>query len=430
MALGSAKGPILGIPGQVGGQATLQSDRGDETQALFQYQWCAGVVLLAGALVGANEYVAIWCEHHDDLLGELPDGRFHAVQVKTHAGSNARWLCSDSGFADAVKKFAAHEAAYSDKFERYILFSNIKPYIPGATARSPERLASSPVRVRDNCCAAASWCGVPTPYKTSFDALVAHAGAPPEVVFSVMRKLDFMHGPSLEGFREALTGAVQVVPSCKQFTVTSLEKLRDELLFMVGKASSMDLPSLNVYASVLQSDGRPTAAVRGKRVSRDDFEQVIRQHPGGGFRYADVGGHLQLGSASGQKDVLRQKMNAGYIGTYFDALWLLAMSAEQRLLEDAMMDPEGTLKKTAQLESVMLVECRSAELAASEEPDERLRGQRILRRVFQRADELAQYDRATVEGERAETLKGIAGLLSGDCKFAWGAAYNGGSDGT
>jgi hypothetical protein len=430
MALGSAEEPALGIPGQADGQATLQSDRGDETQALFQYQWCAGVVLLAGALAGANKYVAIWCEHHDDLLGELPDGRFHAVQVKTNAGSNVRWSCSDSGFADAVKKFAEHEAAYSDKFERYILFSNVKPYIPGATARAPERLATSPVRVRDSCRAAASCSDVPAPYKSSFDALVAHAGKPPEVVFAVMRKLDFQHGPSLEGFREALIGVVQGVPTCKQFTMIRLEKLRDDLLFMVGKASSMDVPSLNLYASVLRSDGRPAAAIRGKRVSRDDFEEVIRQHPGGGFRFADVGGHLQLGSASGQKDVLRQKMNAGYIGTYFDALWLLAMSAERRLLEEAMMDPEGTLKKTAQLESVMLVECRTAELAASEEADERLRGPRILRRVFQRAEELARHDRVTVEGERAETLKGIAGLLSGDCKFAWGATFKGGSDGT
>lgn len=430
MALGSPKEPALEIPGQVEGQATLQSDRGDETQALFQYQWCAGVILLAGAMAGANEYVAIWCEYHDDLLGELPNGRFHAVQVKTDAGSNARWSCSDRGFVDAIKKFAEHEVAYSNKFERYILFSNIKPYIPGATARATDRLASSPVRVRDNCCAVGSCSEVPAPYKATFDALVMHAGTPPEVVFAVMRKLDFQHGPSLEGFREALTGTVQGVPACRQFTVEWLEKLRDELLFMVGKASSMNVPSLNFYTSVLRSDGRPAAAVRGKRISRDDFGEVIRQHPGGGFRYADVGGHLQLGSASGQKDVLRQKMNAGYVGTYFDALWLLAMSAERRLLEEAMMDPEGALKKIAQLESVMLIECKTAELAAFDEADERLRGPQILRRVFQRADELAQHDRATVEGERAETLKGIAGLLSGDCKFAWGATFNGGSDGT
>lgn len=428
MAVGSDEELVLGIPGQREGQATLQSDRGDETQALFQYQWCAGIVLLAGALAGENEYVAIWCEHHDDLLGELPDGRFNAVQVKTNAGSNARWKCSDGGFADAVKKFAEHEAAFSDKFERYILFSNIKPYIPGATARAPERLASSPVRVRDNCRAVGSCSDVPAPYKASFDALVAHACAPADTVFSVMRKLDFKQGPNLDGFREALTGVLQGVPVCRQFTVTWLDTLRDELLFMIGRASSMEVPLLSFYTSVLRSDGRPAAAVRGKRVSRVDFENVIRQHPGGGFRYADVGGHIQLGSASGQKDVLRQKMSAGYIGAYFDALWLLAMSAERRLLEEAMVNPEATYKKTVQLESVMLVECRTAELAAKE-LDERLRGQHILQRVFDRAETLAQHDRATVEGERAETLKGIAGLLSGDCKFAWGATFNGGSSG-
>ena len=430
MSLGRSQGAMpLGIPGQVDGQATLQSDRGDETQALFQYQWCAGVVLLAGALAGANKYAAIWCEHHDDLLGELSDGLFHAIQVKTNAGSNASWSCSDLGLADAVKKFAEHEATYADKFERYILFSNVKPYIPAATARVPRRLASSPVRVRDCCCAVASYTDIPEPYKTSFDALAAHAGAPPATLFSVMKKLEFQQGPGLDGFREALTGAIQGIPDCKQFTVTWLEKLRDQLLFMIGKASSMDMPVLNFYTSVLQSDGRPTAAVRGKRVSREDFGEVIRQHRGGGFRYADVGGHLQLGKACGQKDVLRQKMNAGYIGTFFDALWLLAMSAEQRLLEEALMDPEGAQKKSKQLESVMLVECKSAELAASGEADERARGRLILQRVFQRAEELAQCDRATVEWERAETLKGVAGLLSGDCKFAWGATFNGGTNG-
>ena len=311
MAVGSGEELALGIPGQVEGEATLQSDRGDETQALFQYQWCAGVVLLAGAIAGENEYVAMWCEHHDDLLGELPDGRFHAVQVKTNAGSNMRWRCSDGGFADAIKKFAEHEAAYSDKFERYTLFSNIKPYVPGATARAQRLLASSPVRVRDKCRAVGSCSDVPVPYKASFDSLVAHACAQPDTVFSVMRKLEFKLGPSLDGFREALTGVLQGVPACREFTVRWLDTLRDELLFMIGKASSMDVPLLNFHTSVLRSDGRPAAAIRGKRVSREDFENVIQQQTGGGFRYADVGGHLQLGSASGQKDVLRQKMSAG-----------------------------------------------------------------------------------------------------------------------
>ncbi|WP_171006485.1 dsDNA nuclease domain-containing protein [Pseudomonas sp. 2FG] len=422
--------PGLGVPGQAQGRATLQSDRGDETQALFMYQWAAGVVLLAGALASLNEYVAIWCEHHDDLLAELPTGGFHAIQVKTVSAQGASWTCSDSGFVDAVRKFAEHEAKYSSQLQQYIFFSNAKPYIPGATAKAATKLASSPFRVRDECRIAADEGCIPAPYKASFDALVKASGTAPATVFKVLRKLEFQVGPPLEGFREHLSSVIGGVPVCKQFTLEWLEKLRDELLLLVGKASSLDVPSLDFYASILQQDGRPEAAVRGKRISVEDFEIALKQHPSGGFRYAEVGGHLRLGKASGQMEVLRQKMNAGFVGAYFDSVWLQAMAAERRLMERAHEDPDAALRITNQLEGVMLVECQNAEAEAALEVDERRRGLLIYQRILQRTDELTRHDRASVENERAETLRGVAGLLSGSCKFAWGVPPDtGGGDG-
>lgn len=430
MAREESSKPALGVPGQVDGLATLQSDRGDETQELFIYQWSAGVTLLAGAIAGMNDYSAIWCEHHDDLLAELPSGLFHAVQVKTDSTPNARWACKSTGFGDAIRKFAEHEAAYASRVERYILFSNIKPYVPSATAKAPTRLASSPVRVRDLCRSVSVCSRLPEPYKASFDALVNYTGADADVVFRVLRKLEFQIGPHLEDFREQLCSVLAGVPACKNFAVGWLERVRDDLLLLVGKASSVSVPALQFYASLLQPDGRPEAIVRGKRIAKEDFEQRIRQHPGSGFRYADVGGHLQLGTATGQKEKLRQKMAAGYVAPYFDVLWMLAMSAEERLLAEANVDAEGALRKTKQLESAMLVACKKVELDASlAEPDERRRGLKILQGVFQKAEDLARNDRATVEGERAETLQGVAGLLSGSCKFAWGTSIDGAGDG-
>lgn len=431
MARGKPSKPALEVPGQIDGLATLQSDRGDETQALFIYQWSAGVTLLAGAVAGLNDYTAIWCEHHDDLLAELPSGFFHAVQVKTNSTANARWTCSDTGFGDAIRKFAEHEATYSSRVERYVLFSNVKPYVPAATARSQTGLASSPVRVRDLCRKASTCSELPQPYKASFDALAKYTGAAPDVVIRVLRKLEFQLGPHLEDFREQLCSVVSGIPACKSFTVGWLEKVRDDLLLLVGKASSVSVPALQFYSSLLQPDGRPEAIVRGKRIAKEDFEQTIRQHPGAGFRYADVGGHLQLGKASGQKERLRQKMNAGYVAPYFDALWMLAMSAEERLLAEANVDAERALRKTRQLEGAMLVACKKVELdVVLAEPDERRRGLKILQGVFQKAEDLARHDTATVEGERAETLQGVAGLLSGSCNFAWGSSIDGAGDGT
>lgn len=425
MATGKPIEPALGVPGQVAGRATLQSDRGDETQALFIYQWAAGVTLLVGALASLNNYVAVWCEYHDDLLGELPSGTFHAVQVKTKSGQNARWKCADDGFGDAIRKFSEHEAKYAAKIEKYIFFSNASPYVPAATVKKSSALASSPMRLRDECRKATAVGAIPVPYKASFDALVKHTGADQALVFQVLRKLDFHSGVPLEGFRDHLRNVVGGLPACRHFTLDWLDKVRDDLLFLVGNASSLAIASLDFYASILQSDGRPATTVRGKRISVEDFESALKQHPSSGFRYAEVGEHLQLGKASGQKEVLRQKMNAGYVGSYFPAMWLQAMSAEQRLLEEANVDPEAALRKAKQLERVMLVECQTAEVEAALEPDERKRGTLILQKVIRRADELARHDRASVEGERAETLRGVAGLLSGSCKFAWGVPIDG-----
>lgn len=431
MTRGNYSTSALGVPGQSGGLATLQSDRGDETQALFMYQWAAGVVELAASLASRNSYVAVWCEHHDDLLAELPSGVFHAIQVKTNSAQGATWKCNDSGFIDAVRKFSEHESQYSSQVEQYVFFSNARPYIPARTATTPSTLASSPVRVRDQCRCSADAKRIPSPYKSSFDALVKATDVAPELMFSVLRKLEFKKGPPLEGFRDHLAHVVAGIPACTQLTIESLCRVRDEMLFLIGKASTLSIPSLDFYASILQSDGRPTAASRSKRVSVEDFEGILQQDQSVGFRYADVGGHLQLGQASGQMEVLRQKMNAGYVGAYFDSVWLQAMAAEQRLLERAHIDPVAALRTTRQLESVVLVECRNAEALAALETDERRKGLLIYQRILQRTEELARHDRASVENERAETLRGVAGLLSGSCKFAWGMPIvEGDDDGT
>jgi hypothetical protein len=421
----------LGVPGQANGRATLQSDRGDETQALFMYQWVAGVITLASGSASKTNYVAIWCEHHDDLLAELPAGDFHALQVKTVASQGTTWHCTDKGFVDAIRKFAEHESKYASQISRYTFFSNAKPYIPGPTAKKPEKLASSPFRVRDECRAAKCHNSVVSPYDSSFQTLSKASGAAPALLFKVLLKLEFHQGPPLEGFRDQLCPILWGLPACADFNIRRIEKLRDELLLMVGKASSLDVPSLDFYSSILQSDGRPEAASRSKRVSVEDFGVALQQHSSDAFRYAAVGGHLQLGKASGQKEVLRQKMNAGFVGNFFDSVWLQAMAAEKRLLERAHSAPEDILRITEQLESVMVVECQNAEAFAALEQDDRRRGVLIYQQILQRTEQLAKHDAASVEHERPETLRGVAGLLSGSCKFAWGVPVTtGGSHGS
>jgi len=430
MGRGDSSGQALGLPGQVEGRATLQSDRGDETQALFRYQWSAGVVLLIASVGCLNRYRAIWCEHHDDLLGELDNGGYHAIQVKTDATPGATWRCNSKPFVDSVRKFVLHEVAYGPRIEQYVLYSNIAPYVPAGTAKKTSTLGSSPMRLCEECRSAPSHDKLVKPYCDAFSALVKGAGAEPGVLFNVLRKLEFQKGVPLEGFKEHVSTVIGGLPACHQLTLAALAKLRDELLLMVGEASSLAIPPLDFYASVLEADGRPAAVVRGKRISVEMVETMVNQNPTDSLRYADVGGLVQVASVKGQKDVLRRKMADGYVGGYFPAMWLQAMAAEERLLGEALLDPKEALRKREQLLALMLVECQTAEAAAAAESDEKKRGAQILKRIIERAEDRAKHDKTSVEHERAETLIGVAGLLSGSCHFAWGVPLEEDGNGT
>ncbi|MNR16070.1 hypothetical protein D3C85_1326400 [compost metagenome] len=67
----------------------------------------------------------------------------------------------------------------------------------------------------------------------------------------------------------------------------------------------------------------------------------------------------------------------------------------------------------------MIVECQNAEVESGADP-ESVRGQNIYRRILERTSKLSNDDSGQVLGERVETLRGMAGLLSGSCHFAWG----------
>src|SRR5690606_6355062 len=131
-------------------------------------------------------------------------------------------------------------------------------------------------------------------------------GCDVDAVFRVFAKLEFKQGAPLTMFRQALAFAIPEVPGCETIPVPQAYAIRDELLLMFESASTQGISSLDWFSSVISSNGRPEAVLRNKRVSADACRTVIKQAQNSVFRYADVGGCLQLGSAKGQKDVLRQ----------------------------------------------------------------------------------------------------------------------------
>lgn len=411
----------LGLPEQVDGLATAPMDRGDETQERFRYQWAIGVWLLAQSLTGKRAIRALWCEHHEDYLLELPSGHYVAVQVKTDSRENAQWRWSDDALVDSLARFCTFEKMHGAAIDGYEFISNAAPYVPAVTAKRADSLAASPDRLIQCCSRASMHSELEEPYKTAFVGLVGKTGGDATVLFQVLRKLSFALGPVLRGYDDTFAASiVPELPSCAGLTTVSCCRLRDELIGLVRAACRLRADGIDGAVAYLATNGRPKAAIRGKCITPESAAELITRLRQPTFRFVNSGAGIDIGSTIGRAEVLNRKMRNAYLGSQFEPLRMRMDSADQRLMERALLEPDGFDAIANQLVSTVLVECKDVEAMAFDHADEKTRGLAIYKQILQRMDSLAKDEPERVCREPKDTLMGIAGMLSGECKFAWG----------
>jgi hypothetical protein len=421
----------LGLPDQVNDLPTAPSDRGDETQDRFRYQSAIGVVLLAEGITQAKQITAIWCEHHEDFLVEMLTGKYVAVQVKTNSGENAKWSVSDDALVNSLARFCALESQHTSSIDGYEFCSNAPFYVPAASAKSEKKLSSSPIRLLAACRLAESPASIPEPYKTSFHTLVKLASVDALVLFGVLRKLAFRQGPPLRGYQDTLIARViPNLPGCASLPNLRLHRISAELMRLVESASGVPTGGLDGVLEYIASNGKPQNSIRGKCITVDSARTSVDQAKQLAFRFIGYGDGLPIGHVAGQENTLRKKMRNAYLDSQFEPMWRRAIAAEKRLMERALADPEGFDEIANQLEGAVLTECMDIEASFALEPDEKKRGLGIYKEVLNRLSTLAIEEPAKVENEPKDTLLGVAGMLSGSCRFAWGVPLSGEENGT
>lgn len=420
----------FGLPNQIDGLSTAPSDRGDETQERFRYQAAIGVWLLARSLTGTRSVLAIWCEHHDDFLLELASGRFVAVQVKTDSRENTVWRLADRALIASIARFCELERCHGQQIESYEFISNAPGYVPGETAEKGSSLASSPERLAQCCVEAPSCAALNEPYKGALRTLCLATGAEAELLFEVLRKLRLMHGPVLRGYEDSLAASViPNLPGCANLLPVACRRLRDELIEFVQGACRLKVEGIDGVVAYLASNGRPEASLRGKCITPQLAEEVIIRAKAPNFRFVGMGGGFEIRGTPGRSEVLQRKMRNAYLSGQFESMRMRMDSAEERLMERAGLEPETFDAIADQIIGAVLVESKDIEAMHFNEGSEKTRGPTIFREILKRMEHLAVNDPARVAHEPKDTLIGVAGMLSGECKFAWGAPLEESDDG-
>lgn len=92
-------------------------------------------------------------------------------------------------------------------------------------------------------------------------------------------------------------------------------------------------------------------------------------------------------------------------------------SAEQRLMERALTDSENFEALANQLTGTVLTICKDAEAEAYAIADDMSKGQHVFAKF---STGYVANNAEKVFNEPVDTLIGVAGMFSGECRFAWG----------
>ncbi len=100
------------------------SDPGDDVQRRFRYQHAYAAIQCLKLLEPTSEFVAVYCENHEDVLLRRRNGQYVGVQVKTRQFAGEPFKANDSAVMKSVARFSRLEKDFPDKFDAFHFVTN------------------------------------------------------------------------------------------------------------------------------------------------------------------------------------------------------------------------------------------------------------------------------------------------------------------
>ena len=313
-------------------------DPGDDVQRRFRYQHAFGVVLLIASIRTAKDYVAIWCEHHEDFLAETADGKFDAFQVKTR-DTGESWKINDDSFCSSIERFARLEVLAPHSIREFSFVTNAKPL----ETDSADRIHLCPLRLLGAAKAAAVHSALPESNEKALKILADKTALDQELIFAILQRTEFVTSLPLDGFA-ALVAHEHLAnyEPCCHFAAAKLAQIVDRLIFLVFQASSLAVSDPARHYAPLSGVATIPETMMAKRIPSQVVDLAVNELTSPSFRY--LAGLATLQPTSPESwSILRRKMARGGIGWQLTSFANIGSGGKKTLLHDLAV---GELKGT------------------------------------------------------------------------------------
>lgn len=393
-----------------------QSDPGDEVLRKFRYQHAYGVILGVSMATNKRDYKAIWCEQHEDFLGETKDGFFDAYQVKTQPESE-KWEINDEAFKKSIKRFVLLSIKYPNKIRKFFFVSN-SGY---SDSNSEKREFLSPVKLLKAVRSVPQWKNLDGKPKEGFECLQEATETEAEHLFLVLQRLDLVVGPTQRAYEDELCQRhISTLPLCRLSSADTLAKVGESLISLFARAAS--LYTRDPERDLIGVNDESDPYLLAKRIISEHIVLAVRD-----VLHSSVQFHPGLLSINPQpnnakKKILLKKLLQGGLLPQYEIMRRRTINAEHKLLELSTRT-EFAENQLSQIENVVFGECADAHLRASTRGQETY-GSMMMIDVQERLKHLAEFDPPKVCYEPYEVLVGVAGLLTEECKVWWSKPFD------
>jgi hypothetical protein len=395
---------------------TASSDPGDETERNYRYQHQYGVVLLAGVRRGTLPYVSLYCEYHEDFLGERRDGRFDGWQIKTSKPEGGAWKLTSPALVKSIGRFIELLEGHPDEIGEFRFVSNSAIDTVTSASTDDARRGRCPGLMLQHIAKCSTANEVADPFRKAFDNLAAELGATPERLFDVLGRLSFIKGPSREEFDAALAHEhLGGLSECQHLNAAELNTLRDELVAMFHRAASLHVTDPDRHLLDLLSGKNTDPATVAKRIICANVSFATAVTPTKTFAYQ---GQPRIKPGSSQPGVLEQKLERGGLVDMIEYMKAREQAAEYQFLEEQAKDPMTAAHQLRQVEEAVHGECLEAYLAAKASAQAPF-GPTMFNDISSRLRRLESERKQLLGGSPYEVLMGTAALLTTECRLWW-----------
>ncbi len=404
-----------------------ETDRGDDIIRRFRFQ-IGYVALKAISLLGADcVAVCIYCEHHEDALIELANGKFIGSQIKTREVGFPPFKSTDEQILSALVRFCKEDAAYPGQFEGFCLATN-GVFFKGDGADDLRNLTEC-ARVNPELTGLTNR----NTLRRLFVNIVTESGVPLEGVIGTIAKLQLDERHTGVDLDPLIVQGLSEVDGCAEIRHAHLLKAASLLRDGLMSASSLAHSRSQILANSPTLDiAQRTKAltIANKRVDGAFVTKCITDAgPLTGTPAQEllaIQDYLQRDGSPAIMSRMEAKMAVGQLSV---------MEVEQfkddvRTLERTFLrwkekhDFKEANDRLQHLQGLALQQCRSLHDGSLAPPGFRNPIVTDRRALKAQLVSTASTEAQTLFGCRPEHIAGAVGMLTEDCRVWWSAPFD------